>query len=120
MVRQAILLFVTVILFGVLVPLLKGFAFLDPLMILCYACLGVLYVAPASAEAFGTPDDRLKGPVFRKMLSLLVYGWGLSFLLLAAGIVTVNVTNWHGKFIGPRSSLIVAALLLSASASAAA
>ena len=120
MVRQALLLIVTVALFGVLVPWLKGFAFLDPLIILAYACLGVLYVAPAAAEAFGTQAPVLvmdsRAAVARKMLVLVAYGVGVSLLMLASGVVTVNLLEWHGSFISPRPALLLAAVLLSLTA----
>jgi hypothetical protein len=123
MVRQALLLIVTVALFGVLVPWLKGFAFLDPLIILAYACLGVLYVAPAAAEAFGTQAPVLvmdsRAAVARKMLVLVAYGVGVSLLMLASGVVTVNLLEWHGSFISPRPALLLAAVLLSLTACAA-
>src|ERR1035438_3072042 len=119
MVRQALLLIVTVALFGVLVPWLKGFGFLDPLIILCYACLGVLYVAPAAAEAFGKQTGGSRQTIVRKMGVLVSYGAGVSMLMLLSGIVTVNLTNWHGRFIGPRLTLVLAALLLSVTACAA-
>jgi hypothetical protein len=119
MVRQALLLIVTVAVFGVLVPWLKGFAFLDPLMILCYACLGVLYVAPASAEAFGRESVAVRQAAIRKMLVLVGYGAGVSMLMTLSGILTVNFSNWHGSFIGPRPALLLAALLLSLTACAA-
>lgn len=120
MARQALLLVATVAIFGVFVPWLKGFAFLDPLIILCYACLGVVYVAPAAAEAFGRKTaSSTKSAVLMKMASILAYGWGVSILMLASGILTVNVANWHGRFIGPRPQLLLAAVVLSGAACAA-
>jgi hypothetical protein len=119
MVRQALLLIVTVALFGVLVPWLKGFAFLDPLIILAYACLGVLYVAPAAAEAFGSQVLDSRPAAARKMLVLLAYGVGVSLLMMASGVVTVNLFEWHGNFITPRPALLLAAVLLSVTACAA-
>jgi hypothetical protein len=119
MLRQALLLIVTVALFGVLVPWLKGFGFLDPLMIVCYACLGVLYVAPACAEAFGKQPQGSREATVRKMAVLASYGAGVSMLMLLSGILTVNVANWHGSFVGPRWPLLLAALLLSVTACAA-
>src|SRR5579872_2875784 len=102
MVRQILLLILTVGLFGVLVPWLKGFGFLNPLIILCYACLGVLYVAPAAAEAFGKLKKTSRLPVLRRMGMLVLYGVGVSMLMLFSGIVTVNLIEWHGRWVGPR------------------
>lgn len=118
MVRQALLLIVTVALFGVLVPWLKGFDFLDPLIVLCYACLGVLYVAPAAAEAFGKQAAESRQAALRKMITLVAYGSGVSLFMLFSGIVTVNATEWHGRFVSPRATLLLAAFMLSITACA--
>ena len=50
MARQALIILVVVVTFGILVPWYKGFAFLDPRIISAYACLALLFVAPASAD----------------------------------------------------------------------
>jgi uncharacterized PurR-regulated membrane protein YhhQ (DUF165 family) len=39
--------------------------------------------------------------------------------MLVTGILTVNLSNWHGRFVGPRWPLLLAALLLSLTACAA-
>jgi hypothetical protein len=88
-------------------------------MILCYACLGLLYVAPAAAEAFGKPLGGTKDATLRKMAVLALYGAGVSMLMVVSGILTVNFTNWHGRFVGPRWPLLLAALALSFTACAA-
>ncbi len=63
MARQALVILIVVIAFGILVPIYKGFAFLDPRIIAAYACLALLFVAPASAElATGEP----RGPHSRQ------------------------------------------------------
>lgn len=38
--------------FGVFLPWMKGIDFLDSVMTAAYACLGVLFAAPAAAQAF--------------------------------------------------------------------
>lgn len=38
--------------FGVFLPWMRGLNFLDPVMLAAYACLGVLFAAPAAAQAF--------------------------------------------------------------------
>jgi hypothetical protein len=120
MVRQVLLLGLTVAIFGVLVPWLKGFGFLYPVIILCYGCLGVLYAAPAAAEAFGNQaPGATRMSMFARMAVLAAYGWGISVLTLVSGIITVNLTNWQGHFVGPRWGLVGATLILSAAACAA-
>ncbi len=54
MAMQALVILMGVIAFGILVPLYKGFGFLDPRIIAAYACLALLFVAPPSAELAAT------------------------------------------------------------------
>ena len=54
MARQALVVLMVVIVFGTLVPIYKGIGFLDPRIIAAYACLALLFVAPASAELAAT------------------------------------------------------------------
>jgi hypothetical protein len=51
MARQAVVILVVVAAFGILVPLYKGIGFLDSRIVAAYACLALLFVAPASAES---------------------------------------------------------------------
>ena len=102
MARQGLVVLFTVVAFGILVPWYRGFTFLDPKMIVAYACLALLFVAPASAEAFGSnlahlaPSERLG-----KMALVIAYGWGIAAVTLATALATVNLTNWHGAIIAP-------------------
>jgi hypothetical protein len=100
--------------FGILLPWYKGFDFLDPVMIMAYCCLGLLFVAPASAEAFAT-THQFSGPadVLRRMGAVLAYGWGVTIVILGAGIATVNFTHWHGSILSPSATLLAAAVVFS-------
>src|SRR5260370_1248293 len=79
---------------GFLSPCFRASRFLDPKMMGAYACLSVLFVAPASAEAFGSnwphlaPSERLG-----KMALVIAYGWGIAVVTLATALATVNLTN---------------------------
>jgi len=103
--------------FGILLPWYKGLEFLDPVMILAYCCLGLLFVAPASAEAFATTHQfSIPADVLKRMGAMLAYGWGVTILILAAGIATVNATHWHGSILSPPATLLAASLLFSLTA----
>ena len=114
MLRQAVVLLVIVLAFGILVPWYKGFTFLDPRMIVAYACLALLFVAPASAEAFAT---RQPGSALYKIFRVVAYGWGITVLILLSAFVTINLTKWQGEVLMPPLQVCAAALLLSLTAS---
>ena len=119
--RQAVVILAVVAVFGILVPILRGYDFLSPVMIVAYACLALLFVAPASAEAFsnetrpGTP-----GAVIRKLASVVLYGWGIAVVILGTGILTINLAHWTGQMLTPGKWLALSALLFSLTACVAA
>ena len=118
MAKQAILVLGFVVLFGIFLPWYRGLDFLDPVMIIAYSCLSLLFVAPASAEAFTSERE---GPssreTIRTSVMVLAFGWGLAVLVLITAIVTVNLTHWHGYVLAPSGRLLIAAFLLSLTAS---
>ena len=118
MARQAILVLGFAAVFGIFVPWYRGFDFLDPVMIMAYSCLALLFVAPASAEAFapeGT-SPAMSETIIKSTL-ILAYGWGIAALVLMAGIVTVNLSHWHGYVLAPPGRLLASVLLFSLTAS---
>ena len=111
--KQWILTLGVVVIFGVLVPWYKGLDFLDPVMIVAYSCLGLLFVAPSTAEAFSaTQPIPTTSETFRRAARVLGYGFGVTVLILGAGIATVNLTHWHGSILAPPLALLTATLLL--------
>jgi len=113
MARQALIVLGVVIAFGILVPVLKGFGILDPRIILAYACLALLFVAPASAELGGVGASALLG----RIGLLVAWAWGIAILILATALVTLNVMNRRGGFIMPPSAFLVSVLVFSLSGS---
>jgi len=109
--RQAVVLLLIVVAFGILVPWYKGFAFLDPRMIVAYACLALLFVAPASAEAASAATS------VKKIFRVVAYGWGMALLILVSALVTINLTKWQGEILTPPLEVCAAALLFSLTAS---
>jgi len=114
MVRQALVVLMVVIVFGILVPIYKGFAFLDSRIIAAYACLAVLFVAPASAE-LGAASGKILG----KIAIIVAWGWGITVLILGTALVTLNLVNHRGGFAAPPLEFLAAVLTFSLSASSA-
>jgi hypothetical protein len=123
MARQALVILLVVIAFGILVPFYKGFAFLDPRIILAYACLSLLFVAPASAELAATHGpathrkDASSSELLARIAIIVAWGWGLTVLILGTALVTLNVLIRRGGFAAPPPQFIAAVLLFSLSAS---
>jgi hypothetical protein len=114
MARQALVVLMVVIVFGILVPIYKGFAFLDPRIIAAYACLALLFVAPASAELGSAP-----GRILGKIAIIVAWGWGITVLILCTALVTLNVMIRRGGFAAPPLDFSAAVLTFSLIASTA-
>lgn len=120
MARQALVILFVVIAFGILVPIYKGLGFLDPRIIAAYACLALLFVAPASAELAGTQGrDAAASAVLARIAIIVAWGWGITVLILATAIVTLNVMSRRGGFVSPPAEFLAAILTFSLSASVA-
>jgi hypothetical protein len=113
MARQALIVLGVVIAFGILVPVLKGFGILDPRIILAYACLALLFVAPASAELGGVGVSSLLG----RIGLLVAWAWGIAILILGTALVTLNAMNRRGGFIMPPPAFLASVLAFSLSGS---
>jgi hypothetical protein len=79
--------------FGFMIPRMKGVDFLDSWVLGAYACLGLIFAGPATAQTFpeGTFStfQQAKARVFTGVL----YGEVVAFILLGAGIATVYLTH---------------------------
>jgi len=119
MVRQALVILIAVTAFGVLVPLYKGFGFLDPRIVAAYACLALLFVAPASAELAaahgksGSPEPAILG----KIALIVAWGWGITVLILGTAIVTLNLVARGRGFLAPPWGFLASVLTFSLIAS---
>jgi hypothetical protein len=84
--------------FGIWIPQMKGLDFLDTQILAAYMCLGLLFAAPATAQAFpeGIP------PSFKEAASRIVagvlYGEVVAALLAGSGIATVYLGH-RGKYV---------------------
>jgi hypothetical protein len=117
MARQALIVLATVLGFGILVPLYKGPAFLDPRIIAAYGCIALLFVAPATAESFaGTELMDSPRAALTRLAFLVGFGWGVTVLVLVTALATLNVANWHAELIKPQSELFASVLVCSLAA----
>jgi hypothetical protein len=91
--RTALLHLALIVIFGVVLPERKGIGFLDPVMISAYACMGVIFAAPAAAERFSKSRPQSLNEAFGRAGQAAGYGEGMALLLLAAGVVTVNLNK---------------------------
>ena len=96
--RTAILHLILIAIFGVFLPFRKGLGFLEPIMITAYACLGVLFAAPAAASAFskGRPQTMREAAV--RAAKAVGYGEGLALVMLIAGVITVSVARGRALY----------------------
>jgi hypothetical protein len=118
MLRQALVLLVVVVIFGILVPWYRGFSFLQPWIIVAYGAMALLFVAPASAEFWGVnpPPDSARA-VLGRILVVVGYGWGVTVLMLVSAIVTLNLAYWRGQVLYPPGELMASVLTFSLTAS---
>jgi len=118
MARQAVVILLIVAAFGILVPLYKGFGFLDPRIVAAYACLALLFVAPASAELAAKHDKSAPPAAILVKIGLIVaWGWGITVLILATALVTLNLVARGGGLLAPPTEFLAAVLTFSLSAS---
>ena len=96
--RTVILHLVLIAIFGVFLPLRKGLGFLEPIMIMAYACLGVLFAAPAAAKAFSKGRPQTMREAGLRAAKAVGYGEGLALVMLIAGVVSVSVAQGRALF----------------------
>jgi len=118
MARQALIILAVVIAFGILVPIYKGFGFLDARILAAYACLALLFVAPTSAE-FGATQGRAvpAAAMLGKIAIIVGWGWGITVSIFATAIVTLNVLARRGGFLTPPGRFLSAILIFSLTSS---
>ncbi len=119
MARQAVVILIVVAAFGILFPLYKGFGFLDSRILAAYACLALLFVAPASAELAAHGKSLAPAAVVRRMAVIIAWGWGITVVILATAIVTLNLMSRGEGWIAPPWGFLAAILTFSLSGSAA-
>jgi hypothetical protein len=79
--------------FGIFLPWLKGIDFLDPLMIAAYACLGILFAAPAAAQAFAVDRPTSTAEILARVAAAAIYGEVMVIAILMPAFATVYLTH---------------------------
>jgi len=85
--------------FGVFLPWQKGRDFLDSVILGAYACLGVVFAAPAAASGFEKVPT-VQTALARVLISVF-YGELLAGAMLMLGITTVYVSRGGRIVVGP-------------------
>jgi hypothetical protein len=98
--RSALNYLLLIVVFGVVVPRLKGLAFFDPVLMSAYACIGMVFSGPATAQVFRTKPGSL-GEALRWILQSVLFGELIAAAMLAAGILTVYLTHLRSLFFLP-------------------
>jgi hypothetical protein len=91
---RAILIHLLVIaVFGVALPWMRGIEFLDPVMTAAYACLGLLFSAPAVAQGFALARPSSMTEAMVRIAIAVTYGEAMAITILLLGFATVYATN---------------------------
>jgi len=100
--------------FGVLVPWMKGFEFLDTRFVLAYCSIGLLFAGPLMAEMLATDGSSKPAPIVNiaRIALVALYGWTVSSIMLLIGFAVVNLQHWFGKVLLPATPVLISALSL--------
>lgn len=79
--------------FGIFLPWMRGIDFLDPVMISAYACLGILFAAPAAAQAFAGERPGSMAEVTARIVVAVAYGEVMVIAILMAAFATVYLSH---------------------------
>ena len=98
--------------FGILIPLQSGIDWLSAsTTVLMWAWLPFILVNSVVADSFAGERERHtletllasrlsdKAILVGKICSAIVYGWGITLIGILVALVTVNISNWSGKFL---------------------
>lgn len=95
------------VLLGGYLPWRLGLEFLDAAVLVVYGCLSALFASPEQSV------------LWRAIGKAAMVGWGAALLLLVMGLVTVNITGWHGRLLLPPVAVLVSVAALSGAAATA-
>ena len=98
-----------VVVFGVFLPWSKGLEFLDPVITAAYACLGILFAAPAAAQSFVGERPRAMAEAMARILMAVLYGECVAAAMLLTGFATVYLTHLHRTMFAPELQTLAAA-----------
>jgi hypothetical protein len=72
---------------------MRGIEFFDPVMLSAYACLGILFAAPAAAQAFAAERPSSMAEVTARIGVAVLYGEVMVIAILMAGFATVYLSH---------------------------
>ena len=101
--------------FGVLIPRKWGFDFFDIRLVLAYAFIPMLFVAPAMTSAMreGQPARQSTVDLFASMAAIVLYGWIIGLAVMALGLITVNVIYRPPELLLPSPGVLPAYVVFS-------
>lgn len=79
--------------FGIFLPWMRGIDFLDPVMLAAYACLGILFAAPAAAQAFAAERPACMAEVLARIAVAAIYGEVMVIAILMPAFATIYLTH---------------------------
>lgn len=98
--------------FGIAIPWRRGLDFFDPVLILLYCVIALLFSAPAVTDLLGAQWQ--DGDTIRARLYICsLFGWAAYIAVLVLGILTVNIQYRAFGFHLPHPTVLAAALALS-------
>jgi len=123
---QAILGMFSPVLLAVFFPLQEGVEWVQsPLSLLLAFVAPLILVGISIPDSFAGERERHTLPtllasrlsdraiLFGKIITSVLFGWGVTVILLAIGLVTVNVAHWDGHILFYKPSILLADLAFS-------
>jgi hypothetical protein len=120
-VRTILVHIAVVAVFGIFLPWWLGYQFLDPVTIAAYCCLGVMFAAPAAAQAFTDSRPQSMNQAVKRIAMAALYGEGMALVILIAGMMTAYFRSpvlfivdiralWEPIALGASGSLALASI----------
>lgn len=98
--------------FGVGIPWRRGFEFFDPLILLLYTFIALLFSAPAITDVLGSEWASARS-VLARVYASAVFGFLVYALIVALGLITVNVQLHARHTLVPALDVLAAAFAMS-------
>jgi hypothetical protein len=97
---------------GYLFPSALGLGFLNPHILLAYACSAPFFVSSVAVESLATPEDDVhpKTALAGKLVAMTAFGWASSVLTLGLGLAAVNARS--GGAVWPDAQFLAGVLAL--------
>ncbi len=123
---QALLAMFSPVLLAIYLPLQEGARWVEgPLSVLLAFIAPLILVGMSIPDSFAGERERHTLPtllasrlsdraiLFGKIITSVAFGWGVTVILLAIGLVTVNVAHWDGHILFYKPSILLADLAFS-------